>query len=84
MKLIDYMREHKLGDAAMADRVGDVTSHAIRKLKYGERTPSLRLAARIEEATDGHVRAVDWVRDDPAPPSGSDSPDDAAMAPAAE
>lgn len=63
MKLIDYMRQHKLDDAAMAERVGDVTTHAIRKLKYGERTPSLRLAARIEDVTNGHVRAVEWMRD---------------------
>ena len=36
------------------------------KLERGVRTPSLKLAARIEERTHGAVRAVEWTK--AAPP----------------
>jgi hypothetical protein len=63
MKLIDYMRSNDLDDEAMAGRVGIVTAHAIRKLKYGERKPSLAVAVKIEEVTAGAVPAAHWVRE---------------------
>lgn len=61
MKLIDYMREQKLTDAAMAALVGSVSAHGIRKVKYGERSPSLSLALRIEAATGGAVTPADLL-----------------------
>lgn len=61
MRLIDYMRAHALDDVEMARRVGNVTEHGIRKVKYGQRNPSLRLAARIEIATGGAVRPSDLL-----------------------
>ncbi|MEP9376173.1 hypothetical protein ABLE91_05625 [Aquabacter sp. CN5-332] len=62
MKLLDYMRDQKLDDEAMASLVGGITSHGIRKLKYGERNASLEVAMRIEGATGGLVRPSDLVK----------------------
>jgi DNA-binding XRE family transcriptional regulator len=61
MKLIQYMRAKNLDDAAMAALVGDISEHGIKKIKYGERNPSLSLAVRIEAATKGEVRTSDLV-----------------------
>jgi hypothetical protein len=56
------MRANDLDDETMADRVGSITSHGIRKLKYGERKPSLAVAIRIEEVTGGAVTASEWIK----------------------
>lgn len=56
------MRSENLDDAAMAARVGGITEHGIRKLKYGERGPSIEVAIRIGEATAGQVGLNDWSR----------------------
>lgn len=68
MKLIDYMRSENLDDAAMAARVGGITEHGIRKLKYGERGPSIEVAIRIGDVTGGVVGLSDWSRPQAAPP----------------
>ena len=60
------MRSANLDDAAMAESVGGITAHGIRKLKYGERGPSIETAIRIDEVTDGKVSLRDWVRENPA------------------
>lgn len=62
MRLIDYMRSENLDDAAMAALVGGITEHGIRKLKYGERGPSIEVAIRIGEVTAGQVGLNDWSR----------------------
>ena len=62
MRLIDYMRSENLDDAAMAALVGGITEHGIRKLKYGERGPSIEVAIRIGAATAGQVGLADWAR----------------------
>ena len=62
MKLLDYMRDEKLDDDAFASRLGDCSGHAVKKWKYGERVPSIGVAARIEAVTDGRVTLRDWVR----------------------
>lgn len=67
MKLLDYMRDEKLDDDAMASRLGDCSGHAVKKWKYGERVPSIEVAARIERATEGRVGLRDWVRADAEP-----------------
>lgn len=63
MKLLDYMRQNKVDDEAMAALVGGITAHGIRKLKYGERNASLEVAMRIERATRGAVRPADLVKE---------------------
>ncbi|GAA0278552.1 hypothetical protein LNAOJCKE_4579 [Methylorubrum aminovorans] len=62
MRLIDYMRAERLDDVTMALRVGGITQHCIRKLKYGERGPSLQTAIRIHEVTSGTVGLTEWPK----------------------
>ena len=66
------MRSQNLDDAAMAERVGGITGHGIRKLKYGERGPSIETAIRIEAVTDGQVGLRDWSKDGSESPVASD------------
>lgn len=61
MTLLEYMRARKIDDDAMARLVGGITGHHVRKLKYGERGASLRVATRIEDLTGGLVRPSDLV-----------------------
>lgn len=68
------MRSENLDDVAMAACVGGITEHGIRKLKYGERKPSIEVAIRIHEVTAGSVGLHDWagtapVRACPATPA---------------
>ena len=67
MKLLDYMRAHGLDDDAMASKIGGITSHGIRKIKYGERNPSAGVAARIQAVTAGKVTLVDLVKHQTVP-----------------
>ncbi len=60
MKLLDYMRAENLGDEAMACRIGGCSAHAVRKWKYGERSPGADRIIRIEEVTGGKVGLHDW------------------------
>lgn len=68
MKLITYMQQRSIDDDEMARRVGGITAHGIKKLKYGERNPSGPVAARIEAVTGGEVRIGDMLRTKAAPP----------------
>lgn len=56
-----WMKEAGVDDEAMAARVG-LSTGGIRKLKYGERGASLATAAKIEQITQGAVRALDLQR----------------------
>lgn len=62
MTLLDYMRERKISEQAMAELVGGISRFGIRKLMYGERNASLRIAARIQEVTGGAVAAISLVK----------------------
>ena len=65
MKLATYMKEHGLDDATMASLVGGCTEHAVRKWKYGERSPSVTTIVRIEEITAGKVTMRDFLKVEP-------------------
>jgi DNA-binding XRE family transcriptional regulator len=60
------MRRHRMaasitcGDMAAQLRIRRET---LCRLESGMRTPSLRLAVRIERVTEGAVRAREWVRE---------------------
>lgn len=60
MKLIDYMRDEKLDDERMAEMIGGCTAHAVKKWKYGERTPDAARMLKIEEITNNRVSLRDW------------------------
>jgi DNA-binding transcriptional regulator YdaS (Cro superfamily) len=66
MKLLDYMRQEGVDDAAMAAAIGDCSDHAVRKWKYGERRPDADRMLRIQEITSGKVTLRDWARAEPA------------------
>ena len=56
-KLNDYLKGRTARDLARA--VGVSEAH-ISRLRYGEQTPSLSLARRIKQATDGVVDYDAW------------------------
>lgn len=63
MKLIDWMFDRNLDDEDFAQMVGDCTSHAVKKWKYGERQPPIDRALRIEQVTKGAVTVRDLIRE---------------------
>lgn len=54
-----WMRSELLTDAEMAERIGGISKFGVRKLRFRQRGPSIRVAARIEMVTAGQVRSVD-------------------------
>lgn len=63
MKLADYMKSVGLSNLAMARKIGCCSEFAVKKWKYGERTPRPDQMARIRAATAGQVSADDFMRE---------------------
>ncbi|MEH3118861.1 MAG: hypothetical protein PGN25_15050 [Methylorubrum populi] len=63
------MRRELVSDEEMAARIGGVSAGTVRKLRFRERGPSVRVTARIEAVTAGEVRAADLVPKAPAAPA---------------
>lgn len=61
MRLIDWMREANLDDGQVADLVGGVSGHAVKKWKYGERIPRRAELLRLIEISSGKVSPNDFV-----------------------
>jgi DNA-binding transcriptional regulator YdaS (Cro superfamily) len=68
MRFIDYLRETGLTEADFASALNDrvpaarpCTASAVKKWKYGERTPPAERIAQIEEVTEGKVSLRDWL-----------------------
>ena len=59
MLLKDWLRTSEIDDAGLAERIGDISVFGVRKLRFRQRGPSIRVAARIEEISGGMVRASD-------------------------
>jgi len=59
MLLKDWMRREALTDSEMAERIGSISLFGVRKLRFRQRGPSIRVAARIEEISGGMVRSAD-------------------------
>ena len=59
MLLKHWMRSELLTDAELAERIGEISEFGVRKLRFRQRGPSIRVAARIEEISGGKVRAPD-------------------------
>ena len=49
----------------MAALIGEVSEGAVKKWRYGERTPRPHQMARITAATDGQVTANDFMLEQP-------------------
>lgn len=60
MTLKAYLKERGESIEAFAARAGS-SPGAIHKIVYGQRQPSLSLAAKIEAATDGAVTPLDML-----------------------
>lgn len=58
MNIRDYMTQHGISQKALAERIGTSQAHVCR-LASGA-LPSLQLAIRIEEVTEGHVPVGSW------------------------
>jgi DNA-binding transcriptional regulator YdaS (Cro superfamily) len=63
MKLATYMDRNGLDDEAMAAQIGGVSSHAVKKWRYGERVPRPDAMQRLAKATGGKVTADDFMRE---------------------
>jgi len=63
MNLRSFLSASHLTDGQFAERVG-ASEAAVRKWKYGERTPRPEVMVRIRTATNGAVTADDFL---PAP-----------------
>jgi hypothetical protein len=59
MLLKDWMRTTETDDAGLAEQIGDISVFGVRKLRFRQRGPSIRVAARIEAISGGMVRAAD-------------------------
>lgn len=59
MSLSDYIEEHGLTHAEMAERI-DVTREYVTMLLSGSRVPGRNVAIRIERETKGKVPVNSW------------------------
>jgi hypothetical protein len=62
MRLADFMKDRGLDDAAMAALIGDCSEFAVKKWRYGERTPRPAQMSRIVHVTGGTVTANDFLQ----------------------
>ena len=70
MTLAEYLRNYDLTDEEFAKRLRIATSpFAVKKWRYGERTPRLPMLLEIEQATGGDVTPSDFMFP-AAPPAG--------------
>ncbi len=59
--LSDYLAKNGIKQRAFASEIG-VDPSIVSRLARNEMTPSLQLAADIERATRGAVKAIGWVK----------------------
>lgn len=64
MKLQDYLKERRETVADFSARISEPET-TIRKIVYGQRQPSLPLAVKISEATEGAVLPGEMVIEAP-------------------
>tara|TARA_R100000365_G_C2748614_1_gene80774 strand:- start:16233 stop:16436 length:204 start_codon:yes stop_codon:yes gene_type:complete len=60
MLLTNYLSTNGISDEAFAALVG-VTSHGVRKWRYGERVPRPDQMRKISEVTAGKVQPNDFI-----------------------
>ena len=60
MTLHDYLNSKSLSDAEMAITLG-CSEGAVRKWRYGQRTPRIEQMRKIQECTDGLVSPNDFL-----------------------
>ena len=62
MKLLDYLKSRNETVADFASRIGEA-ENTVRKIVYGQRQPSLPLALKISEATDGSTTPGELLKE---------------------
>jgi DNA-binding transcriptional regulator YdaS (Cro superfamily) len=60
MQLSQYMDEHGLDDAGLAQLVGDCSASGVRKWRKGERSPRAKQMRAIAVLTEGRVTPNDF------------------------
>lgn len=70
MRLAEYLKSENLKPSHLALRLS-VPASTITRLAKGERKPSLDLAKKIADATDGHVTPNDFAGIDSASSDGA-------------
>ncbi len=60
MKLGDWLKKESMTQAAFAELIDSDQGH-VSDLVHGKVRPRLDSVARIEKATDGQVKAADWL-----------------------
>lgn len=69
MDLRTYLKDKPRGEAERIALLAETTVDYIYQLSGGHRTPSLKLAKRLEEATEGIVGRSDWPMQDEDSPA---------------
>lgn len=59
-KLLNYMYDNKITGKAIAEKAG-VSQAQISKYVHGESSPRIHIAFKIKEATNGHIKLIDWI-----------------------
>jgi len=62
MKLAEWLDEHACMTAKQAAELLGISTEHIYRLKAGVHTPSLELARKIHQLTDGRVSYDDWIK----------------------
>ena len=63
MKLLEYLKKYRVTQRSFAKQVG-VTEAYISQILNGLRSPSIRLAGKIEDKTEGNVTFKDLLEED--------------------
>lgn len=74
-KLAQYLTDTRQSQIAFAEAIGCDKSIVSRLTRF-EMVPSLELAVKIQNATDGFVSATSWISEHPvetAPPQAKDA-----------
>ena len=60
MKLSTYLSSNKIDERAFGEKLG-VSEFAVRKWRYGQRTPDVEMIQAISDLTNGSVGFTDWL-----------------------
>ncbi|MCC0806526.1 hypothetical protein FPV16_09890 [Methylobacterium sp. W2] len=61
MLLSAWMRTVRLTNRELAEKIGGISADGVNKLRYRQRGPSIRVAARLFEITSGKVGMADLM-----------------------
>lgn len=59
-KLLNYMYDKRITGKEISSKAG-ISQAQISKYVHGESSPRIHVAFKIKDATNGHIKLVDWV-----------------------